>query len=102
MQGRLWPRDDGDREMAKGEGLDIDRVLTLDALCAGENVFVAATGVSDGELVKGVRYTTTGAITESVVMRSASGTMRRIESRHDFTRLRKVAGARYDEAPVSL
>ena len=60
-------------------------------------VFVAATGITPGELVMGVRYSSTGAITQSLVMRSASGTVRWVEAKHDFTRLRKLAGTRYDE-----
>ncbi len=95
MQARLWARDDGDRLLASSEGVDIGRVLTLDDLCSGENVFVAATGVTDGELLGGVRYSSTGAVTESIVMRSASGTVRRIEAQHNFSRLRKLAGPRY-------
>ncbi len=95
MQARLWPRDEADRLLAASEGVDLDRTLTLDDLCRGEQVFVAATGVTDGELLRGVRYVRAGAITESLVMRSASGTVRRIRARHDFTRLRKLAGLRY-------
>lgn len=96
MQARLWPKTDADREQAAREGLDLERVLSLDDLCGGNNVFVAATGVTNGELLQGVRYLGDGAITHSLVMRSASGTVRWITSRHDFTRLRKLAGARYD------
>jgi fructose-1,6-bisphosphatase II len=70
-------------------------VLTLDDLCHGNQVFVAATGVTDGELLKGVRYMGDGADTDSLVMRSASGTVRRIRAQHDFTRLRKLAGSLY-------
>jgi len=95
MQARLWARNDGDRDMAEKEGREIGRVLTLDDLCSGDRVFVAATGVTDGEMLQGVRYLSSGAITDSIVMRSASGTVRRIEARHDFSRLRKLAGARY-------
>ncbi len=93
MQARLWARHDDDTRMAESEGREIGRLLTLDDLCAGEKVFVAATGVTDGELLRGVRYLTSGAVTDSIVMRSASGTVRRIEARHDFSRLRKLAGA---------
>ena len=96
MQARLWPRDDGDREMAVSEGKDIDRLLTLDDLCGSDQVFVAATGVTPSELLTGVRYVTTGAFTQSLVMRSTSGTVRWIDAKHDFTRLRKLAGTRYD------
>ena len=99
MQARLWARDDGDRVLAQRDGIaDFDRLLTLDDLCAGENVFVAATGITPSELLTGVRYIGTGAYTQSLVMRSASGTVRWIEAKHDFTRLRKLAGTRYDEA----
>jgi fructose-1,6-bisphosphatase II len=99
MQARLWARDDDDRSLAEREGIkDFDRLLTLDDLCAGQNVFVAATGITPSELLTGVRYSSTGAFTQSLVMRSASGTVRWIDSKHDFTRLRKLAGTRYDEA----
>ena len=79
--------------MAEEEGIDINRLLTLDDLCSGHNVFVAATGVTDGDVVKGVHFTANGALTESLVMRSASGTTRRIASKHDFTRLAKLIDA---------
>ena len=99
MQARLWARDNGDRILAERDGIrDFDRLLTLDDLCAGRNVFVAATGITPSELLTGVRYIGTGAYTQSLVMRSASGTVRWIEAKHDFTRLRKLAGARYDQA----
>jgi fructose-1,6-bisphosphatase II len=98
MQARLWARNEGDRELAVRDGIkDFDRLLTLDDLCGSQNVFVAATGVTPSELLTGVRYTGTGAFTQSLVMRSASGTVRWIEAKHDFTRLRKLAGTRYDE-----
>ena len=101
MQGRLWPRDERDREIAAREGHDLGRELTLHDLCAGENVFVAATGVSDGELLAGVRYFSTGALTQSLVMRSASGTTRRIDAKHEFARLRRLAGSRYEGEPTT-
>ncbi|MBI3990120.1 MAG: class II fructose-bisphosphatase [candidate division NC10 bacterium] len=96
MQCKLWPRDDRERQVAKEEGHDLNRVLTIDDLCRGENVFVAVTGITDGELLKGVRYFGSGARTTSLVMRSVSGTVRWVEAKHDFTRLRKVAGPRYE------
>jgi fructose-1,6-bisphosphatase II len=96
MQGRLWPHDQRDLLLAATEGLDVNRVMTLDDLCGGDDVFVAATGVTDGELLKGVRYTGVGASTDSLVMRSRSGTIRRVEATHDFGRLRRRAGARYE------
>lgn len=96
MQGRLWAKDDKDRAQARAEGQDLNRVLTLDDLCSGENAFVAITGITDGELVRGVRYFAGGAQTHSLAMRSVSGTVRWVEARHNFGRLRKVAGARYE------
>ena len=97
MQARLWARDDGDREIAARDGIkDFDRLLTLEDLCAGRNVFVAATGITPSELLTGVRYVSEAAFTQSLVMRSASGTVRWIDAKHDFTRLRKLAGTRYD------
>lgn len=98
MQGRLWPRDDAERAIAAAEGLDVSRVLTMSDLCRGENVFFAATGVTDGEMLKGVRYAANSATTESLVMRSVSGTLRWISAKHDFARLRKIAGDRYEDA----
>lgn len=98
MQGRLWAKDDKDRATAAAEGHDLGRVLTLEDLCSGANIFVAVTGITDGELVRGVRYFPGGAQTHSLAMRSVSGTVRWIEARHDFARLRKVAGVRYELA----
>ncbi|MGH7422113.1 MAG: class II fructose-bisphosphatase [Candidatus Methylomirabilales bacterium] len=98
MQGRLWAKDEKDRATAAAEGHDLARVLALDDLCSGENIFVAITGVTDGELVRGVRYFPGGAHTHSLAMRSVSGTVRRIEAQHNFRRLRKIAGVRYDGA----
>ncbi len=98
MQGRLWAKDEKDRAQAMAEGQDLKRVLKLDDLCSGENVFVAITGITDGELVRGVRYFPGGAQTHSLAMRSVSGTVRWVEARHNFDRLRKVAGPRYEGA----
>jgi fructose-1,6-bisphosphatase II len=95
VQGRLWPRDDDERRKLVDAGYDPDRILTTDDLVASDNVFVAATGVTDGALLKGVRYTTDGAVTDSLVMRSRSGTVRRIHARHDRSKLRAVIGERY-------
>ncbi len=96
MQARLWARDQADRNLASREGIQIDRLLALDDLCGSDQVFVAATGVTPSELLTGVRYFSTGAETQSLVMRSASGTVRWVHAKHDFTRLRKLAGTRYD------
>ena len=94
--GRLWPRDDAERQAAVEAGYDLDEVLGADRLIAGEDVFFAATGVTDGELLQGVRYPGGGkASTESLVMRSRSGTVRTVQARHDQAKLREVTGGRY-------
>jgi len=95
IQGRLWPRTDEERQQLVDDGYDLDRVLTTDDLVAGDDVFVAATGVTDGALVHGVRYTGTGAETASIVMRSRSGTTRRVEATHRWGKLEEIAGERY-------
>jgi fructose-1,6-bisphosphatase II len=95
MQGKLWPRSEEERQALVDDGYDLDRVLTTDDLVAGEDVFVAATGVTDGALLHGVRYTGTGAETASIVMRSRSGTVRRIEATHRWGKLAEIAGGRY-------
>jgi fructose-1,6-bisphosphatase II len=96
LVGRLWPRDDDERGAAAEAGYDLDRVLTHDDLVRGEDVFFSATGVTDGDVLQGVRYEgTRGASTESLVMRSRSGTVRRIQSRHDRDKLRRLAGYTY-------
>jgi fructose-1,6-bisphosphatase II len=91
--GRLWPRDDDERKAAEDAGYDVTRVLTQDDLVKGDNCFFCATGVTDGDVLEGVRYQgEKGASTESLVMRSRSGTVRRIQSRHDRTKLRALTG----------
>jgi fructose-1,6-bisphosphatase II len=95
IQGKLWPRDDEERQKLIDAGFDLDRVLTTDDLVGGEEVFFAATGVTTGALLRGVRYTAEGAITESIVMRSRSGTVRRIEAHHAFGKLEALSGGRY-------
>jgi len=94
--GRLWPRDDDERRTALEAGYDLDEVLDVDRLVAGSDVFFAATGVTDGDLLQGVRYLGDGhATTESLVMRSRSGTVRTVQARHDRPKLREVTGGRY-------
>ena len=89
--GRLWPRDDDERRAAEDAGYDIEKVLTQDELVKGDNCFFSATGVTDGDVLEGVRYQgLRGASTESLVMRSRSGTVRRVGSRHDRTKLRAL------------
>jgi fructose-1,6-bisphosphatase II len=95
MQGKLWPRNDDERRALVEAGYDLDRVLTTDDLVAGDDVFVAATGVTTGALLRGVRYVTDGAITDSIVMRSRSGTVRRIEARHNLSKLTQFTGREY-------
>jgi fructose-1,6-bisphosphatase II len=93
LVGRLKPRDDEERAAAERAGYDLAKVLTHDDLVKGEDVFFSATGVTDGDVLQGVRYEgARGASTESLVMRSRSGTVRRIQSRHDRTKLRELAG----------
>jgi fructose-1,6-bisphosphatase II len=95
MQGRLWPRNDDERRQLLDAGLDPAQVLTTDDLVSGQDVFVAATGVTHGALLSGVRYTREGAVTDSIVMRSRSGTVRRIEARHAFEKLTRFTGREY-------
>ncbi len=96
LVGRLWPRDDEERTAAVEAGYDLSRVLTQDELVRGDDAFFSATGVTDGDVLQGVRYEgTRGASTESLVMRSRSGTVRRIGSRHDRSKLRALTGYRY-------
>ena len=93
--GRLWPRNDEERSAAVEAGYDLDRVLTANDLCSGDDVFFSATGVTDGDVLQGVRYRGPGATTESLVMRSRSGTVRRVHARHDRSKLRAIIGERY-------
>ena len=94
--GRLWPRDDDERQRLIAAGLDPARVLCTDDLVAGEDVFVAATGVTDGDVLQGVRYPTPrAATTESLVMRSRTHTVRRIQARHNREKLRAYNAGLY-------
>jgi fructose-1,6-bisphosphatase II len=95
MQGKLWPRNDEERQALIDSGYDINRILTTDDLVQSDNVFVAATGVTTGALLQGVRYVRDGAITDSLVMRSRSGTVRRIEARHQLSKLTQFTGREY-------
>jgi fructose-1,6-bisphosphatase II len=95
MQARLWPRSDGERRALLDAGYDVDAVLSTDDLVAGQDVFVAATGVTTGALLRGVLYTPAGALTESLVMRSRSGTVRRITAEHTFEKLERFTGQQY-------
>jgi fructose-1,6-bisphosphatase II len=91
IQCKLWPRNDEERNQAEHLGLSLDSVLSIDDLVRGNDVFFALTGVTDGELVKGVHYFPHGATTETLVMRSQSGTIRRIQAVHNFEKLEHYA-----------
>jgi len=91
IQGRLWPRNDDERRAAVDAGYDLDAVLATDDLVKGDNCFFAVTGITDGEVLKGVHYSAGTATTQSLVMRSKSGTVRRIEARHRLTKLKEFS-----------
>jgi fructose-1,6-bisphosphatase II len=95
IQGRLWPRDEHERQAALDLGYDLDEVLTIDDLVQGDNCFFAATGITDGELLRGVRFDNRGASTQSLVMRSRSGTVRLVDARHRLDKLRGFASVQY-------
>jgi fructose-1,6-bisphosphatase II len=95
IQGRLWPRNDDERQQLLDVGLDPARVLHTNDLVSGEDVFVAATGVTTGSLLQGVRYTQGGATTDSIVMRSRSGTVRRVVAQQSFAKLSALTGFEY-------
>ncbi|GAA2263047.1 MULTISPECIES: class II fructose-bisphosphatase [Streptomyces] len=97
IQGKLWPKDDEERQRALDAGHDLDRVLTTEDLVTGENVFFVATGITDGELLRGVRYRAETATTDSIVMRSRSGTVRRIDSEHRLSKLRAYSAIDFDK-----
>lgn len=96
IQGVLWPRDDEERQRAIEAGYDLERVLTTNDLVKGDNVFFAATGITDGELLRGVRYFGTGAQTHSLVMRSKSGTVRYVEATHRWDKLMAISQIAFD------
>jgi fructose-1,6-bisphosphatase II len=95
MQGRLWPRDDAERAAIVDAGLDPGAVLTLDELVRSDNCFFAATGVTDGPLLSGVRFEVRGVSTQSLVMRSRSGTVRRIDAHHQIAKLQEYSEIDY-------
>ncbi|MEO3754323.1 class II fructose-bisphosphatase [Streptomyces sp. B6B3] len=96
LQGKLWPKDDAERRAALDAGHDLDRVLHTDDLVRGDNVFFVATGITDGELLRGVRYRAETATTQSLVMRSRSGTIRQIDSTHRLSKLRAYSAIDFD------
>ena len=91
LQGRLWPRNDDERQTAIDAGYDLDAVLTTDDLVRGDNCFFAATGITDGELLKGVHFSRRAASTQSLVMRSKSGTVRLVNAQHQLSKLARFS-----------
>lgn len=98
IQGKLWPKDDAERQKALDAGHDLDRVLTTTDLVRGDNVFFVATGITDGDLLRGVHYRSERAYTQSLVMRSKSGTIRQIDSTHKLEKLRAYSAVDFDRA----
>ncbi|HEX5512096.1 MAG TPA: class II fructose-bisphosphatase [Actinomycetales bacterium] len=98
LQGKLWPTDDDERQRAIDAGLDLDAVLTMDELVRSDNCYFVATGITDGELLKGVRYGRGAVRTQSLVMRSKSGTIRLIESEHKLSKLQAYASVDFSRA----
>jgi fructose-1,6-bisphosphatase II len=96
MQARLWPQDDDERQKAIGAGHDLDRILTTQDLVSGEDIFFCATGITDGDLLRGVRYYADSLQTESIVMRSKSGTIRLVDSLHQLGKLRAYSAVDFD------
>jgi fructose-1,6-bisphosphatase II len=96
MLGRLWPRNDDERNAAVDAGYDVDRILTIDDLVSGDDAFFAATGITDGDLLRGVRYRGDGASTQSLVMRSKSGTIRMIDASHRWPKLMRYSAFKFD------
>jgi fructose-1,6-bisphosphatase II len=96
LQARLWPRDDDEKQKAIAAGHDLDRVLFTEDLVSGEDIFFCATGVTDGELLRGVRYYADSVQTESIVMRSKSGTIRLLDSLHQLGKLRAYSAVDFD------
>ncbi|MGN9840813.1 class II fructose-bisphosphatase [Nonomuraea sp. H19] len=98
IQGKLWPRDDAERGRAIDAGHDLSQVLTTNDLVRSDDVFFAATGITHGELMQGVRFRAGSAVTESLVMRGRSGTIRKIQSEHQLWKLRAYSAINFDTA----
>jgi fructose-1,6-bisphosphatase II len=96
IYGRLYPRNDEERREAIDAGYDLEKVLTTDDLVSGDDCFFSATGISDGDLLKGVRYWGNGASTQSMVMRSKSGTIRTIDATHKWQKLMRYSALKFD------
>lgn len=100
IQCRLWPRDEKERQAALAAGLDLERVMTVNDMVKGDDVFLSATGITTGEFLQGVRYFSHGATTQSIVMRSASGTVRYVEATHHFEKLMAIAELPYEDVDL--
>ncbi len=97
IQGRLWPQDEDERRKALDAGHDLERVLTTSDLVSGQDVFFCATGITDGELLRGVHYRADSVSTQSIVMRSKSGTIRLVDSMHQLGKLRAYSSVNFDK-----
>tara|TARA_B100000686_G_C16769986_1_gene964427 strand:+ start:389 stop:1345 length:957 start_codon:yes stop_codon:yes gene_type:complete len=95
LQGKLWPRDDDEKQKATDEGYDISKPLYIDDLVSGDNCFFAATGITDGDLLHGVRYESNMTHTQSLVMRSKSGTVRLVNAQHVQDKLDAISDINY-------
>ncbi|MGH2628348.1 MAG: fructose-bisphosphatase class II family protein, partial [Anaerolineales bacterium] len=98
IQGRLHPRDEAEAARARAQGYDLEKVLAIDDLVHSNDVFFAATGITDGELLDGVKYSGTGARTHSLVMRARTGTVREIIATHRWSKLMELSRIQYDPA----
>jgi len=99
IQCKYWPRNDKEREIAERDNLPLGNILTIDDLVSDDDVFFSLTGVTTGELVRGVRYTAHGAYTETLAMRGKSGTIRRVQSTHNFDKLMRYSALAYADKP---
>jgi fructose-1,6-bisphosphatase II len=96
MQCRIWPRNEDEWRMVREQGLDTTKVYEMHDLVSSDNVFFSATGITDGEMLRGVHYTGRGATTQSLVMRSKSGTIRIIDATHRLDKLKQYSVTAYD------
>ena len=95
MQCKLWPRNDAERELCREKGMDVDKVLYLNDLVSSDNVFFAATGITDGDWLEGVRYSGDSVYTSSLVMRAKSGTLRYVNAVHNLQKLDEISGIKF-------
>lgn len=96
MQCKPWPRNEDERRTAQDRGIDLNKRIVIEDLVSGQNIFFAATGITDGELLDGVRYLSNGAKTSSIMMRSKSGTLRRIHATHRWDKLMRISQIPFD------